>query len=123
MKHIAFDEALMGDGAPLEGARLPGFGAGNRVPETQRKHATRARSPRPTEAASKGLSRACVSVKAVDKRTFQVRVKGTLSILGFIRASKGVQGNAYSYKLIGEERSHNGFSSQRAALARMLEKC
>ena len=123
MSHIAFDEAYMGAGNPLKGTLIPGFGAGNRTPETSRVHKRAAKSARPVKPVIKGLARSCVSVKSTGNRMFEVRVKGTLHILGHIRMSQGTKGKAYSYKLIGEDRSHNGFSSQKAAVARMLEKC
>jgi hypothetical protein len=122
LKSIAFDEAFMGAGDPLVVSKIPGFGAGNRTAGTSRVGRKAAKSPRPAKATRKGLSRAAVSVKAIDSRTWEVRVKGSLSILGYIRVASG-GGKVYSYKVVGEQRSHNGFTSQRAAVARMLEKC
>lgn len=113
----------MGAGNPLQGTLIPGFGAGNRTPETSRVHKKAAKSARQVKPVIKGLARSCVSVKSTGNRMFEVRVKGSLHILGHIRMSQGAKGKAYSYKLIGEDRSHNGFPSQGAAVARMLEKC
>lgn len=123
MTHIAFDEAYMGAGEPLKGSLIPGFGAGNRTPQTSRVHKKAARSAVPAKPVTKGMARSCVSVKSIGDRTFEVRVKGTLHILGHIRMSQGAKGKAYSYKIIGEAKAHNGFSSQKAAVTRMLEKC
>lgn len=123
MTHIAFDEAYMGSGDPLKGSLIPGFGAGNRTPQTSRVHKKSAKGAVPSKPVTKGMARSCVSVKSIGDRTFEVRVKGTLHILGHIRMSQGKQGKAYSYKIIGEGKSHNGFSSQAAAVKRMLEKC
>lgn len=123
MSHIAFDEAYMGAGEPLKGSLIPGFGAGNRTPQTSRVHKKSAKSAVPAKPVKKGMARSCVSVKSIGDRTFEVRVKGSLHILGFIRMSQGAKGKAYSYKIIGEEKSHNGFPSQKAAVDRMLEKC
>lgn len=120
---ISFDETFMSAGDPLVRSRVPGFGSANRTAQTSRVHKSRAKSAKPAKAAKKGLARSCVSVKSIGERTFEVRVKGTLHILGFIRMSKGRAGKAYSYKLVSEQRSHNGFSSMNAAVSRMLEKC
>lgn len=120
---LNFNEAFMGAGDPLVTTRIPGFGAANRTASTSRVHKSRAKGQRPAKPVVKGLARSAVSVKSIGNRTFEVRVKGSLHILGFIRMSQGAGGKAYSYKLVGESRSHNGFSSQKAAVARMLEKC
>lgn len=113
----------MGAGDPLVTSRIVGFGSGNRTPQSSRVGRKAAKSAKVTTEVRKGLSRACVSVKSVGDRTFEVRVKGTLHILGYIRMANGSKGKAYSYKLIGEKRAHSGFASQRAAVTRMLEKC
>lgn len=113
----------MGTGDPLKGSLVPGFGSRNRVPETSRVHKKRASGTRTAKPVVKGLARSCVSVKSIGNRTFEVRVKGSLHILGYIRSSQGAKGSAYSYKLIGETKSHNGFASQKAAVTKMLEKC
>lgn len=122
MKSIEYNDAFMGSGDPLKGSRIPGFGAGNRTASTQRVERTRAKVKAPLKPVRKGLARSAVSVKSIGNRTFEVRVKGTLNILGHIRSSQGAKGKAYSYRIIGEA-SHNGFASQGAAVARMLEKC
>lgn len=113
----------MGAGDPLVTSDTVGFGAGNRTPETSRVGRKAARSPKVTTETRKGLSRACVSVKSIGDRTFEVRVKGTLHILGYIRMANGNKGRVYSYKLISERRAHAGFPTQKAAITRMLEKC
>jgi hypothetical protein len=123
LKKIEFNEAFMGAGEPLKGSRIPGFGAGNRTPQTSRVHRSRAMGKVPAKSVRKGLARSCVSVRWLNDRMAEVRVKGTLHILGHIRVSKGASGKAYSYKLVSEQRSHNGFASQKAAVDRMLEKC
>jgi hypothetical protein len=123
LKHAEFNEAFMGAGDPLVTSRIVGFGSGNRIAETSRVGRKAARSAKVATAVPKGLSRGCVSVKGIGDRTFEVRVKGTLHILGYIRMANGNKGKAYSYKLIGEQRAHSGFASQKAAITRMLEKC
>jgi hypothetical protein len=62
-----------------------------------------------------------VVVVRLDPRTYEVRVKGTRALVGMIRAVKGAGGKAYSYQIPGDK-AHKGFASQRAAVARMLEK-
>lgn len=121
MSHIAFDESYMGAGNPLKGSAIPGFGAGNRTASTSRVGRRRARATAPVKPVKKGLARSCVSVKFIGNRTFEVRVKGSLNILGYVRMSQGAKGKAYSYMIIGEK-AHNGFASQRAAVDRMLSK-
>jgi len=132
---IEFNEAFMGAGDPLKGSRIPGFGAGNRVPETSRVHKNRAkgavvhtqkcqqsgRKACECRAGRKGLSRSAVVVVRLDPRTYEVRVKGTRALVGMIRAVKGAGGKAYSYQIPGDK-AHKGFGSQRAAVLRMLEK-
>lgn len=122
MTHIAYNDAYMGHGDPLKGSVVPGFGAGNRTASTSRVERKRSKAKAPVKPVKKGLARSCVSVKYIGNRTFEVRVKGTLHILGHIRSSQGAKGKAYSYRIIGEQ-SHNGFASQKAAVDRMLEKC
>lgn len=113
----------MGAGDPMVTSKIPGFGVGNRTASTSRVERKAAKGSVPAKPVVKGLARSCVSVKSIGERMFEVRVKGTLHILGHIRMSKGAKGKAYSYKLIGEAKAHNGFSSQKAAVDRMLEKC
>lgn len=120
---IEFKAEFMGAGEPLKRSSIPGFGSANRTPETSRKHVSRAKGARPVEASPKGLNRACVVVERVDPRTWNIRVKGTRALLGTVRSVKGKGGKVYSFKRLGEVRAHVGFSSQKAALARMLEKC
>lgn len=120
---LNFDETFMSAGDPLVTTKLPGFGAANRSASTSRVGRKAARSAKVTKPVVKGLARSTVSVKSIGERTFEVRVKGSLHILGFIRKSNNSSGKAYSYKLIGERRSHNGFPTQKAAIDRMLEKC
>jgi hypothetical protein len=131
LKSIEFNDAFMGSGDPLKGSTIPGFGAGNRTASTPRVGRNRAKAAplkpvkkakAPLKPVKKGLARCAVSVKSIGDRTFEVRVKGTLHILGHIRSSQGAKGKAYSYRIIGEA-SHNGFASQKAAVDRMLEKC
>lgn len=122
MKNIEFNDAFMGAGEPLKGSLIPGFGVGNRTPSTPRVERNRAKAKAPLKPVKKGLARSVVSVKSIGTRKFEVRVKGTLSILGYIRSSQGAKGKAYSYQIIGGA-AHNGFASQKAAVARMLERC
>ncbi|AZF95872.1 hypothetical protein SEA_OLICIOUS_85 [Streptomyces phage Olicious] len=120
---LNFDETFMSAGDPLVTTKLPGFGAVNRTASTSRVGRKAAKSTPLTKPVRKGLARSAVSVKSIGERTFEVRVKGSLHILGYVRKSNGSGGKAYSYKLIGEKRSHSGFASQKAAVDRMLEKC
>jgi len=122
LKSIEYNDAFMGSGDPLKGSMIPGFGAGNRTASTPRVGRNRAKAKAPLKPVKKGLARCAVSVRSIGDRTFEVRVKGTLHILGHIRSSQGAKGKAYSYRIIGEA-SHNGFASQKAAVDRMLEKC
>lgn len=109
----------MGSGDPLKGSAIPGFGAGNRIPETSRVHTRRARGGR--SEVRKGLARSAVAVIRLDPRTYEVRVKGSRALVGMIRKVKGAGGVAYSYQIPGDK-AHAGFGSQSAAVARMLEK-
>ena len=120
---IEFKAEFMSAGEPLVPSLIPGFGASNRTPETARKHANRAKGARPAEASPKGLSRACVVVERTSPRTWNVRVKGTRALLGTIRSAKGSKGSSYTFKRLGEQRSHAGFPTQKAAVQRLLEKC
>lgn len=134
---IEFNEAFMGAGNPLQGSRIPGFGAGNRTPETSRVHKSRAkgavvhtvkctnsgRKACECRAGRKGLARSAVVVIRLSPREYEVRVKGTRALVGMIRKVKGAGGVAYSYTLNQKEaKAHKGFASQSAAVARMLEK-
>lgn len=118
---IEFNEAFMGAGNPLKGSRIPGFGAGNRTPETSRVHKRRAKSTVPVKAVRKGLARSAVAVIRLDPRTYEVRVKGTRTLVGMIRMVQGAGGKAYSYQIPGDK-AHKGFASQNAAVERMLSK-
>lgn len=120
---ISFDETFMSAGDPVVGSREPGFGAANRTPSTSRVERRAAKSVVGKTPTKKGLHRSTVSIVPKDARTWVVLVKGSREVLGTIRGAKGAKGKAYSYKLLREERSHNGFGSRAAALARMLEKC
>ena len=120
---INFDETFMSAGDPLVGSREVGFGSGNRTPSTSRVERRAAKSVTSDKPMPKGLHRSTVSIVPKDARTWVVVVKGSRQVLGTIRGSKGAKGKAYSYKLLREERSHNGFGSRAAALSRMLEKC
>jgi glutamate dehydrogenase/leucine dehydrogenase len=120
---INFDETFMSAGDPLVGSREVGFGASNRVASTSRVERKAAKSVITGKPVKKGLHRSTVSIVPKDARTWVVVVKGSRQVLGTIRGSKGAKGKAYSYKLLSEARSHNGFGSRAAALARMLEKC
>ena len=122
MKSVEFNEAFMGAGEPLKGSRIPGFGAGNRTPETSRVHKNRARSSRAIKDVRKGLARAAVVVVRIDARKFEVRVKGTRELVGIVRAVQGSKGKAYSYQSMRDVKPHKGFATQKAAVARMLEK-
>lgn len=119
---IEFNEAFMSTDKMLKGSSVVGFGASNRTPETSRVHKRAARSPRGTQSPVKGLSRACVSVVRKDSRTYEVFVKGSGALLGTLRGAKSGKGSSYSFKLVSEQRSHSGFPTQKAAIARMLEK-
>lgn len=111
----------MGAGNPLKGSRIPGFGAGNRTPETSRVHKSRAKGTKPVKAVRKGLARSAVAVVRIDPRTYEVRVKGTRALVGMVRMVQGAGGKAYSYQIPGDK-AHKGFASQRAAVERMLLK-
>ena len=119
---ISFDETFMSAGDALVKSAMPGFGASNRVPATSRVGRKPANSARPTKATRKGLARSCVLVVRKDDRNYDVYVKGSGALLGTVRRCSGKNGKAYSYKLVTEARSHAGFSSQRAAVDRMLSK-
>jgi CYTH domain-containing protein len=118
---IEFNEAFMGAGNPLKGSRIPGFGAGNRTPQTSRVHRSKAKGTVPVKAVRKGLARSAVAVIRIDPRTYEVRVKGTRALVGMVRKIQGAGGKAYSYQIPGDK-AHKGFASQNAAVARMLEK-
>jgi hypothetical protein len=90
-------------------------------PGTSRVDRTRAKSPGNLRSVRKGLSRGAVAVVRIDPRNFEVRVKGSVQIVGWIRKVSG-KGNGYSYRILGETKSHCGFPSQKAAVERMLTK-
>lgn len=119
---ISFDETFMSAGDPLVKSVLPGFGSGNRTPSTSRVDRRRAKSVTGGRPTRKGLARSCVLVVRKSEREYEVYVKGSGALLGTVRGAKGAKGKAYSYKLVSEARSHAGFPSQKAAVARMLEK-
>src|SRR4029453_2483266 len=121
---LGFDESYMSTGAELKGSGIVGFGASNRTPATSRVERKAASSPRLTKSTRKGMARSCVLVarKDNDPRTYEVFVKGSGVLLGTVRTAKGARGRNYSYKLVSEARSHAGFTSQKAAVLRMLEK-
>jgi len=121
---LGFDESFMSTGTELKGSGITGFGASNRTPDTSRVERKAAKSQRPTKAVRKGLARSCVLVvrKPTDPRTYEVFVKGSGALLGTVRTARGSRGRSYSYELVSEARSHAGFASQKAAVARMLEK-
>lgn len=130
MKTAEFNEAFMGSGEPLKGSRIPGFGAGNRTPETSRVHKRRAAGGRSTvtmkgnaKRPSKGLARAAVVVIREDARKYTVVVKGTRELVGVIRKIQGAKGAAYSFQRKNDVKPHKGFATQKAAVARMLEGC
>ncbi len=78
---MEFQESFMSAGDPLEGSSVPGFGAGNRTPDTSRVHNWRARSGR--AATKKGLARSAVSVVREGKG-YTIRVKGTRVPVGLV---------------------------------------
>lgn len=121
MKKLEFNEAFMGAGEPLKGSSFPGFGMGNRVPSTSRVEKRRVKAKAPVKPVTKGLARAAVVVVRQSPREFAVLVKGTRELVGFVRQVNGAGGKAYGYQVPGEK-AHNGFPSQKAAVARMLEK-
>lgn len=112
----------MGAGEPLKASEYPGFGAGNRTPETSRVHRHRANSPRNIKAVTKGLARSAVAVLRIDPRKYEVRVKGTRELVGVVKRVQGAGGKGYSYQLASEAKAHKGFGSQKAAVERMLSK-
>lgn len=90
-------------------------------PGTSRVHRRAAMSTRPVKAGPKGLSRAAVKVVRIDKNNFEVRLKVGDNLIGLVR--KSVQrGVGYGYRLTGDRKAHNGFTSQKAAVERMLTK-
>jgi len=111
----------MGAGEPLKGSRIPGFGAGNRTPQTSRVHVSKAKSHTPVKAVKKGLARSAVAVIRLSPREYEVRVKGSRVLVGMVRKVQGAGGTAYSYQIPGDK-AHKGFASQKAAVERMLEK-
>lgn len=124
MKSIEFNEAFMGAGEPLKGSEFPGFGHGNRTPETSRVHKRAARSQRPVKPVQKGLARSAVSVVKADRlgRKFEVRVKGTRELVGIVESVLSGKGKVYAYRLKNDMKQHKGFASQKAAVERMLSK-
>jgi len=90
-------------------------------PGTSRVHRRAAMSTRPVKPIQKGLARAAVKVVRIDKNNFEVRLKANDTLVGLVR--KSVQrGVGYGYRLMGDRKAHNGFTSQRAAVERMLTK-
>jgi hypothetical protein len=122
---IAFDEKFMGAGDPMVTTRIPGFGAANRTPQTSRVHKSRAKGVKQGKPVVKGLARSTVAVVRLNPRKFEVRVKGSRALLGFVTKVQGAGGVAYAYQcLVGDNaKVHKGFASQKEAVARMLEKC
>lgn len=117
-----FDESFMSPGDPLKGSVFPGFGSSNRVPSTSRVERTAAKAVTPQRKVQKGLARSCVSVVREDRRTYKVFVKGSGALLGTVKLVGHGKSTAYTYKKAGDQRTHAGFPSQKAAVARMLEK-
>ena len=123
---IAFDETFMGAGDPLVTTRIPGFGSANRTAQTSRVHVSRAKSVKTGKPVTKGLARSAVAVVRLDPRKFEVRVKGSRALLGFVTKVKGAGGKAYAYQCLlpgVDAKVHKGFATQKEAVARMLEKC
>lgn len=123
MKNIEFNDAFMGAGEPLKGSVFPGFGAGNRNAGTSRVERRRPKQKRVTKPVPKGLSRSAVVVVRLTPREYEVRVKGTRELVGVIKKIMGPGGSGYSFQRKNDVKAHKGFASQKAAVARMLEKC
>lgn len=119
---IEYNDAFMGDGKELRSSGIIGFGASNRTPETSRVHKKSAKSARPAKPVTKGLARATVVLEPSSSRSWNVRVKGTRALVGTVRRAQGAGGKSYSYKLLGEVRSHSGFATRKEAVERLLEK-
>lgn len=123
---IAFDETFMSAGDPMVTTRIPGFGSGNRTPQTSRVHVSRAKGVKTGKPVTKGLARSAVAVVRVNPRKFEIRVKGSRALLGFVTKVKGAGGKAYAYQCLlpnTDAKVHKGFATQKEAVARMLEKC
>lgn len=123
MKNIEFNDSFMGAGEPLKGSVFPGFGAGNRNAGTSRVERRRPKQKRVTKPVPKGLSRSAVVVVRLTPKEYEVRVKGTRELVGVVRRVMGPGGQGYSYQKKSDVKAHKGFASQKAAVARMLEKC
>lgn len=118
----AFDETWMSAGDPLVVSDVPGFGSGNRTPETSRVHKRRAKGVREGQV-RKGLARSAVAVVRKTPRTFEVRVKGSRVFLGEVRKVVDPKGRkAYVSVMPGRE-PMLGFTSQGSAVEAMLAKC
>lgn len=89
-------------------------------PETNRVERKRAKGGR--QATVKGLARAAVVKERINPFTYLIVVKGTRQIVGRVIRQGGNRTSGYGYHLHGDTRTHNGFSSQEAAIARMLTK-
>lgn len=110
---IEFDETWMTPSPDRSGVKKKASPGTSRVEKTRAKSGRNVK-PKP------GLSRACVAVTRINSSTYEVVVKGTRQLVGWIKRADG--GSVYSYKIHGEIRAHGGFSTQKAALLRMLSK-
>jgi len=126
LKNVEFNEAFMGAGDPLVTTRIPGFGAANRTAQTSRVHKSRAKGVKQAKPVTKGLARSAVAVVRLNPRKFEIRVKGSRALLGFVTQVQGAGGKAYAYQCLlpgVDAKVHKGFATQKEAVARMLEKC
>ena len=115
---MEFQESFMSAGDPLEGSSVPGFGAGNRTPDTSRVHNWRARSGR--AATKKGLARSAVSVVR-EGAVYVIRVKGTRVPVGEL--AKEGRGNYSLTMLAGSQKGSQwpSFGTQGEGVAFALE--
>lgn len=88
-------------------------------PGTSRVEKTASRSPRGVKASPKGLSRSAVTLISKTAWSFEVWVKGG-PLIGHITKTRN--GAHYSYRLNGDIKPHGQFATQKAAVAKMLEK-
>lgn len=123
MAHVNIDKVapFLADDAKGDTPRPDRSGVKKKAsPGTSRVERTKAKSGR--AATVKGLARAAVIKERKDARTYHILVKGTREYVGRIIKQGKNRTSGYGYHLAGDTKTHNGFASQEAAIARMLTK-
>lgn len=97
----------------------PSGAYGHKAPESSRVSKTY-RSGR-TKVRTKGLDRCMVKVVRKSATSYDITLANGGRKVGEVFKHRNKK-TSYSYRIVGDVKPHGGFPSQKAALARMLEK-